>query len=322
MGISPVEIDAITGAAPLLRFDDFRDIPLDDRWEAINSELVKREMLAKLPMDIRKIFIDVFLNPDGKDRKLAKLKEFFALPETSVVTSHIINHKPSSHKALEPLYNKRPVRLVDQYFYDCPAGDAIPDRLNVVVANLPYWIRKAGENKDVIKIIVPGSGPAQDIIRILVENPDLQDKVEAYCIDNEPCAIELGEKLAREAGIADKVRYIKGDLMEVDYHDMDLALLVGIICPLPNKVSAMVIGRVASYCRKDGFVVVSAVLQKMLIEDPVTCFVMDFIGWKLHYKREEDMVEVIAKAGLTWRSSFQDPKSKYHRIVIGNTNPY
>jgi len=298
----------------LPKLKDFGDLPFEARQRAIQSELVRRELFGKLPPEIAEIFVDCFLYPT--DEKAAALKEFFARPDTSVITSNIIGHKPSSHKALEPLYRKFPTMTVDQYFYDCPAGDAIPDRLDAVVANVPDWIRFAGRGKDVVKVIVPGSGPAQDIIRILTENPDLRERVQAYCVDNEPSAIQLGEQLAKKAGVADNIHYIEGDLMKLDYSDMDLALLVGIICPLPRRVCIKIIKQVASYCHKGGLVVVSAALQKMLIEDPVTCFVMDFIGWQLFYKTEEEMRAIIADSGLTWRGSFQEPKSKFHLITI------
>jgi hypothetical protein len=309
------QVVVVTGADPH-KFRNFRDIPIGIRQKAIKSELIKREMLSKLPLNMAQIFVEGFLNPTKE--KLAVLKNFFALPETSIVTTHIINRKPSSHKALEPLYNKHPVKLVDKYFYDSPAGDAIPDRLETVVSNLPHWIRMLGLSKDTVKVLIPGSGPAQDIIRILSNNPDLGIKMKAVCVDNESSALETGRKLAQKAGVSDNIKYIEGDLMKLNYYrEFDLALLVGIICPLQTRMSIKVINTVANYCRQEGFVVVSAALQKMLLDDPATCYVMDFIGWKIDYKTEDEFAEIIRRAGLIWITSFQDPKSRFHRIVIG-----
>lgn len=301
---------------------DFRDVSMEERKKAIESELVEKELLFKLPPFIRGVFIDVFLHPIDKkqaktDEKTVLLKDFFARPDVSVVTSHIIGHKPSSHKALEALYNKSPVMLIDRYFYDCPAGDAIPDRLNAVVKNVPRLIRKMSKKKDFIKVLIPGSGPAQDVIRILANNPNLRHKTIVRCIDDEPSAIELGEKIARRAGVFDNIAYIKEDLMKLGYYDTDLVLLVGIICTLPNQVSTRVLKRVVGYCQKGALVVFSAALQKMLIEDPVTCFIMDFIGWKLYYKTKKEIEEIAEKSGLAPRGYFQDPKNKYHQIIIG-----
>lgn len=309
------QVVVVTGANPH-KFKNFRDIPMEIRQKAIKSELIKREMLDKLPQNMAQIFIEGFLNPTKE--KLAVLKNFFALPETSVVTTHIINHKPSSHKALEPLYNKYPVKLVDKYFYDSPAGDAIPDRLEAIVSNLPHWVRMLGLNQDIVKVLIPGSGPAQDIIRILSNNPDLGVKMKAVCVDNETSALELGKKLAQKAGVSDNIEYVEGDLMKLNYyHKFDLVLLVGIICPLLMRTSIKVVNKVVSYCRRGGFVVVSAALQKMLLDDPATCYVMDFIWWKIDYKTEDEFAEIIRRAGLIWVTSFQDPKSRFHRIVVG-----
>jgi len=301
---------------------DFRDVPLKEREKAIGSELVEREMLSKLPPLMRNMFVDAFLNPAREeqiktDERTIMLKIFFAQLNISAVANHIITHKPSSHKALEALYNKSPVMFVDRYFYDCRAGDAIPDRLNAVVENVPHLIRKIGEEKAFIKVLIPGSGSAQDIIRILVNNPDIRHKTVVRCIDDELSAIKLGRKMAKKAGVSDNVVYVKDDLMRLDYQDTDLVLLVGIICPLPNIVSIKVVKKVVSYCRKGALVVFSAALQKMLIEDPVTCFIMDIAGWRLNYKTKKEVEEIAKKSGLAPRGSFQDPKNKYHQIIIG-----
>ena len=305
---------AKTDTTTLLRFNTFRDVSINRRLDAINSELVKRELLNKLPIDVRKVFVDAFLNPTSE--KLLKLRQFFALPETSIVTSYVINHKPSSHKALESLYDKNPIHLVDQYFYNCPAGDAVPDRLQAVIRKVPRWIRKAGRDKREIKIIVPGSGSGQDVIRILKNNPDLLEKCQVWCIDNELSAIEKGKRVARKFGVDRKIKWINNDLMKLNFsHEMDLALLIGILCPLPNKMSVRILRKIDSYCRPGGLIIFSAVSQKMLIEDPVTCFVMDFIKCKMHYKSNKDFKEITKKSGLRQRGFFCD-KRKYHHIIV------
>jgi len=271
---------------------------------------------------MKDMFVDAFLYPtDSKqaktDERIGLLRDFFAQPNVSVIANHIIEHKPSSHKALEALYNKSPVALIDRYFYDSSAGDAIPDRLNAVVKNIPRLIRKIGEKKAFIKVLIPGSGPAQDIIKMFVNNPDLRNRTVVRCIDDESSAIELGREMAQKAGVSNNVIYARNDLMKLGYHDTDLVLLVGIICPLPNSVSVKVVKRVVSYCRKGALVVFSAALQKMLIEDPISCFIMDLAGWKLHYKTKKEVEEIAKKSGLAIEGSFQDPKNKYHQIIIG-----
>ncbi len=296
---------------------DFRDLPLLYRQKKLNSKLVRNDLLGKLPLKIRKVFVNNFLSEDGNNRDIRGtliLKHFFSSPDVSIPSSYIINHKMSSHKALEAIYNKSPKSLLDGYFYKSPAGDAIPDRLNEVVRVVPSLIRQARKGEKV-KVLVPGSGSGYDIIRIISNNPDLKRTVEAYCIDNELSAIETGRKLARRAGLKN-IKYIKGDLMKLNFSDVDLILLVGILCPLPNAVSVRVLKRMKSYCRKGGTIIASVTMQKMLIDDPVTCFVMDFIGWKLHYKTEEDVSEITSKAKLDWVHSFYDPKRMFHLMAI------
>lgn len=293
----------------------FKDVPLKARKAALKTELVQVQLLNKLPIAIRELFVDSFLDPTQE--KLDALRDFFADPATSIVTHHIIKHKPSSHKALEPLYDKFPEMLVDRYFFACPAGDAIPDRLNTVIDRVPSWIARArGQNKDEIQVLIPGSGPAQDAIGMLIKYPQLKYKVKFYCVDNEPTALELGEHMAKKVGVKEHISYIEGDMTKLNFREMDLALLVGIICPLRHRTGISLLKKIAKYCREDGFLIVSAAQQKMLFEDPVTCFVMDFIHWRLFYRNHEQLQEAITKAGLIWENHFYDPKYHYHEIAV------
>lgn len=313
MSIQPIT-NVLTGASRT-KYRSYKDLPLTIKQEALRNPLLERKMLSRLPDGIAELFRSCFLNPNR--RKAEELKEYFSLVDTSIVTYYIINHKPSSHKALEPLYNKEPVHLVDQYFYASQAGDAIPDRLNMVVSNFPFWLRELARERQEVKVLVPGSGPAQDFIKILAKNPDLLEKITITCVDNEPDALELGSLLAKQAGVAHKIAFIKGDLMKLSCdRQFDMVSLVGIICPLQLRTSISVVCQVAKYCKLGGIVAVSAVLQKMLINDPATCFVMDFIGWKMDYKTDDELIRIISKSGLYWAATFTD-KYFFHRVVIG-----
>jgi hypothetical protein len=55
----------------------------------------------------------------------------------------------------------------------------------------------------------------------------------------------------------------------------------------------------------------------MLIEDPVTCFIMDFCGWQLSYKTYGDLAEILDRSGLIWTGGFHDPRYQFHCVVIG-----
>jgi len=307
---------AIEAKSEKYTYLSFRNVPRAERIKALSVELVREQLLKKLPVAIRELFVDAFLNPTQE--KLDALREFFADTRVSIITHHIITHKTSSHKALEPLYDRTPEMLVDRFFFTCPAGAAISDRLNAVIENVSHWIAKAGTNhNDKIRVLIPGSGPAQDAIGMLVRYPWIRKRTKFYCVDNEPSALELGEYLAKKAGVSEYVTYIENDLMKLEYKGMDLALLVGIICPMKHLTGITVLKKVADYCQ-GGFLVVSAAQQKMLFEDPVTCFIMDFIRWKLFYRTHRQLKEAIEASGLTWLDSFFDPKCRYHEIAVSS----
>jgi hypothetical protein len=208
------------------------------------------------------------------------------------------------------------VAHVDQFFYRSLAGDAIPDRLKAVVENIPEWIWKIQKEKGFVKVLVPGSGPAQDVIKILANNVDLLGYVKFYCVDNELDALEAGKKIAELYGVAEAIEYIHGDFMKLDFSDMDLVLFIGIICPLLNRTSASVISRGVSYGRRGAYIIFSGARQIMLKMDPVICYVMHIIGWKLHYKVSNDMLWIAQKSNLSPITSFYDSKSHFHQILV------
>jgi hypothetical protein len=230
------------------RCRDFREIPVDLRKAALDSKLVQNELLDKMPLGMREAFVQCFLHPTPELAYI--LREYFSMREVSIISHHIVHHKASSHKALETVYNQSPEGLVDQYFFRCRAGTADRGSLNAIIVNLPDWIRQARDRRDVVEILVPGSGPTRDVIRILSLNPDLQGRMLAYCIDNDLNALELGEQLARKAGVAENIEFVHGDLTKLDFQEMDFALLVGIICPVPNSLGIRVVRKIASCCRK------------------------------------------------------------------------
>jgi hypothetical protein len=293
---------------------DFRDISQTARAGSLQTALFKTEFRAKISEPAQDKFERGYLNPDPAI--IRDLKSFFADPEISIVTSNIIGHKISSHRALDPIYMKNPAAKVDQFFYLGQAGDSIPDRLQAVIAETPDWIRRAGENRDEIKVVIPGSGPGRDIIAILAQNPDLRDRVKAVCIDNELDAVSLGQELAEEAGVHNRIEFVHADFMQqFDRDGFDLALMVGIICPLGNRTSAMVVGKISSHLRNGGIMLVSSAMSNMLTADPVSAFVMYTIGWRLEYKTDADLDYITGKAGLRRVGSFYDPKHRFHQVV-------
>lgn len=297
------------------RMRNFQDVSFNDKVISLQSDLFINEFLLKLNEQMRALFVESYFKPE--ESKIAFIRDFLSHPEVSVVTSQIINHKISSHRALDPIYLKKPAGLLDNYFYCGKAGESIPDRLQAVIHETPRWIRIAGEGQKIINVLIPGSGPGRDIINILANNPDLKSKVRAVCVDNEQDALDLGYELAVKANVEDCIKFAKGDIMDLDhYSNFDIVLLIGIICPLGNRTSTAVVSKACSYLRSGGYMLVSAATKKMLLDDPISAFVMYSIGWKLFYKSDDDINYILSKSNLKYITSFYDLKNQFHKIAV------
>lgn len=282
------------------------------------SSLVSDEaqaLLDSLPFNIRELIVNHYLTSSSSN--LQELLDYFV--KNSAIFK-LIHQVPGSALGFEYLYTHGVSTPIDQYLVDCKAGSQIFQRLLSLEANLPSWLNRLLDSKHDILVDNIGCGTGRDMIGVLGKNPHLAKTVKVRHIDPDIESLAISEKLAQDSGVADSFSFHGSKLSHVPPAEADMALLVGILCSFPRRVSKTVLRSVIPYVRRGGgMVIYSSVLRKMVIEDLLTDFLMRLSGWHMSYKSEKES-EDLAKS-LGWRviGKFFDEPLHYHCMVVAET---
>jgi len=102
--------------------------------------------------------------------------------------------------------------LVDRIYLDQPGCRGLRARKNLVLATLEGLIarqRSAGRGPVIVDV---AAGPATYLVELLAK--DRGDDITALARDRDPRALERGQRLAVDAGVADLLRYEQGDALD------------------------------------------------------------------------------------------------------------
>jgi len=117
---------------------------------------------------------------------------------------------------------------------------------------LPYWLNSLLEKKESILLDNIGSGTGRDIIGVISKNPHLTNKVKVRLIDPDTEALNISKRLVEENGIANAFSFHGDKFGAVPSKHADMVLLTGILCPLHQRVSRMILHKVIPYVRGGG----------------------------------------------------------------------
>ena len=177
-------------------------------------------------------------------------------------------------------------------------------------AILPAQVEKlAGTFSQPISILNLGSGIGLDMINVLQKHQDKVGRVDNY--DTNRLAVHLGRHLTAElegegALPEGVVNYHCQSLMKASAQEQcHLAVLVGIICGLEDRVAETVLRRSVSYLEKGGQIVVTSSNEMMHCNSPLASFLIQHIGqlgkpeksWGLNFRSRNQMEELLVKAG-------------------------
>ena len=116
-----------------------------------------------------------------------------------------------------------------------------------------------------------------------------------------------------------EINFIEGNLLRLSYRkEIDLGLIIGVLCGLENKTCIAVLKRIRRYFKEGGILNASNVSKNMPEKDPFTSYLLEkIVGWKLVYKTSEELYEIFEKAGYKWKGIFYDEPTKFHGMGIG-----
>ncbi|MDI6603469.1 MAG: methyltransferase domain-containing protein, partial [Patescibacteria group bacterium] len=206
----------------------------------------------------------------------------------------------------------------DQYFLRSKGGQAVKERLKAIREELPKIIEEYRQKGEVL-IGNLGSGPGRDVIDIFSAHYKNALDVKAIHIDKDRLALEKGERMAEVKRVRDQIEFIEANFLKYkSTKKFDIALLIGILCPLEFEMCVRILKRIKRLLKKDSCIVVSNVSKKMLEEDPFTCYLMSLLNWKLVFKDEGELKQIFEKAGYIWKGCFTE---SYGFHLIGKGTP-
>lgn len=230
---------------------------------------------------------------------------------------------PATSVITEPLYEgEEKLNLpsfIDQYFLRSKAGRAIKARLEVVKEELHKTIEEHRSKKEVL-IGNVGSGPGRDVIEVLSTYYKDASGIKAIHIDKDRFSLERGKRMAKIKEVSHLVEFIEGSFLKYKpKKKFDIALLIGILCPLDFKTCIAILKKIKKFLKKDSCLIAGNISKTMLKEDPFTCYLMSLGNWKMVFKDEEELKQIFKKAGYEWKRCFTDSYG-YHIMGVGS--PY
>jgi ubiquinone/menaquinone biosynthesis C-methylase UbiE len=230
---------------------------------------------------------------------------------------------PGSSVITEFLYDGidklNPYFPFDQYFLRSKAGRAVKARLKDIEEELPKIIEEYRQKGEVL-IGNLGSGPGRDVIDVFASHYKNISDVKAIHTDKNKLALEKGERMAEIKGVIDQIEFIEANFLKYKpTKKFDIALLIGILCPLEFEICVRILKRIKRLLKKDSCLVVGNVSKKMLEEDPFSCYLMSLLHWKLAFKDEGELKQIFEKAGYIWKGCFKD---SYGFHLIGKGTPH
>ncbi len=220
-----------------------------------------------------------------------------ANPATSVITELL-------YKGAEELNLLSPI---DQYFLNSKAGRSIKARLEAIEEELHKIIEEYRQKGGEVLIGNLGSGPGRDVIDVFASHYRNVSYVKAIHIDKDRFALEKGKRMAKIKRVNHLINFIEGNFLKYKPAEkFDIALLIGILCPLEFEICITVLKKIKQFLKKDGCLIASNVSKKMLKEDPFTCHLMRLGNWRMIFKDEDELKQIFKKAGYEWKRCFTD----------------
>jgi DNA-binding response OmpR family regulator/SAM-dependent methyltransferase len=252
-------------------------------------------------------------NISKREAKIRKIKSFFIknYREIFLKGDYIVwsLKKPYGYagdfRIIDDIYinnpqNKGIDRLFDNYFQMSSICTAVRNRKEDFKNMLIEKIKTQQPKK--VHVMNLASGPCREIKELLLENPDVQDRINFDCYDTEEEAHKHAKKqlkgfkqinyrlenALRIAGTKDITRKIK--------KKYDVIYSMGLFDYLKYKLSVRLLENLKKLLKKDGIIIIADVRDRFY--NPSVHF-MEWVGdWNLIYRSDEEFRQIFMDAGF------------------------
>lgn len=303
------------------------DIDLEEFEELVNTEKrglawVKMNELKKTQpfIDFKKLAPE-FNFDEWSHIEVKRENSLFMKATSSIWEQLIINNggwiTPQKVYYDNPTYLTRAKNHreeLDQFILKLPLCHGLNVRYRFVVDELfPKYIDEKLKSKQEVKIVSLGSGSGDDVMQTMRK---YGPEVSFVGYDIDPFAIEIGQQLAKEIGLENRVEFREESLRKCNSKDYDIAMLVGIICSLPDSVAKRVLKQIRHGLKDDGLLIVGAASDKVAYGDPLTRFLAEYCAdFYLEHRDKERMKKIVSEAGYEVIETTEEP-SRYNNFAI------
>ncbi len=283
-----VNMPDLKSTEPFVVFQKLTDFDYE-HWDQIE---VKRQNIFRVKSR-SSVAEPMILNKGGW---LFPQKVYFQDPNYLTVAS---NHRAD----LDEFVLRQPLCHSLYTRYKFVAEEILPNSINV----------KLRGNKSV-KIVSLGSGTGDDVMQAMkLFGP----RVTLVCYEIDPAAIEIGRQMAKDRGLEKQVEFKHKSLRQCSVEQADIAIMVGIICSLPDIVAEILAKRAANCLKHDGVLIVSAASDKVGWGDSLSRFMSEYCAnLFLEHRTPERMGEILSRAGYRVTEHSHEPLG-FHRFAIG-----
>ncbi|MBI5148910.1 class I SAM-dependent methyltransferase [Candidatus Pacearchaeota archaeon] len=312
-------LKAMEAASDGVSLEDFGELGKPERYGLTWVDMDKFKTTDPF-LEFKKVLPEFEL--DNWHQEDIKRENMLLLKTTSSLLEQLIINKggwlfPQKVYYQNPLYltkakNHRPE--LDKFILQLPLCNGLYERYKFVTEDLfPKYIKQKLSEKDEVKIVSLGSGSGDDVFQAMRK---FGSNVSFVGYDIDPTAIEVGQKLANEMRLEDRVEFRQETLRKCNHQEFDIAIMVGIICSLPEVVATRVIKQVKPCLKQDGLLIVGAAADKVAYGDPLGRFLAEYgADFFLEHRGYDRMENCASRAGYDILELTKEPAG-YNNFVV------
>lgn len=162
-----------------------------------------------------------------------------------------------------------------------------------------------------VHVLCLGAGPGQIIMEALTQ---AKRSAQATLVDLNAEAFDFGQELASRKGLSEKVRFVAGDIRDIDKlvdHQAHIIKMLGICEYLTDDQIVDITTATAGTMPAGGSIVFNSISKAHGTDR----FFRRVFGLHMNHRRPEQLQELIAAAGYSNFVSIPEPLGVYHVIV-------
>jgi SAM-dependent methyltransferase len=206
-----------------------------------------------------------------------------------------IKENATKWKALDIIYNKKPENLIEKFWSNLIGFRATRNRLKMVKYYLKREIQNFLNISNEVRLISVACGSAQGVIEVI---KDFKEKsIKALFLDLDTSALEHSKKLAKEAGIEDKIIFVNKSARELEnigkeFHP-HIVEVVGFLMYRPKEKAIKLVERIYHILVPNGVLLIS---QDNYI--PERFFLYYVVNWPIIFRSPAEFSEILIKGGF------------------------